>query len=453
MLLLPPRGLAGGHRLDRVRAISLASGLLTLLALMPAVTVIGQPPTADADRLERRIEVLSRVGRTAEGGVSRLAYSDADTAGRRYVIGFMKELGLSVRIDAAGNIFARRPGRNDELPPILFGSHLDTVPNGGKYDGPAGVLTALEVVQLLERHDIVTRHPLEVVVFAAEEAGQIGAKAFAGVLAADELKQKAQAGITIGQGMARLGGNPDNIESAAVAHGDYSAYLELHVEQGSVLADAGRDIGVVQGIVGISRWHVSVTGTANHAGTTPMDKRRDALVTAAKIVLAVNRIIRESEGRQVGTIGRIRAFPGAPNVVPGRVEMMLEIRDLSSERIAGFFDRIRGAAEELAESDGTLVAFDPSGIVPRKPAATDPRLREIIAAAAEGRGYRFLRMPSGAGHDAQTVSLVAPIGMIFVPSQKGISHAPEEFTSKEDLAKGANILISTVLAVDRAFHR
>lgn len=438
--------------MNGLRVISFLSLYVTLLALLPAGSVATEPITADGDRLERRIEALARFGQTPEGGVTRLAYSDADIAGRRYVIGLMEDLGLSVRIDAAGNIFARRPGRNNDLPPILFGSHLDTVPQGGKYDGPAGVLTALEVIELLARNDIITRHPLEVVVFAAEEAGQVGAKAFAGVLAAEELKQKAQAGITIGRGIARLDGNSDRIASAA-APGDYTAYLELHVEQGSVLDDAGLDIGVVQGIVGISRWHVRVRGAANHAGTTPMDKRHDALVTAAKIVLGVNRIIREAEGRQVGTIGRLRAFPGAPNVVPGRVEMMLEIRDLSAERIARFFERIRAAAKAIAEADNTEVVFDPSGIVPRKPAATDPRLRDVIAAAAEAREYQFMHLPSGAGHDAQTVSMVAPIGMIFVPSEKGISHSPEEFTHASALVKGANVMLDSIRVIDKRFHR
>jgi len=427
------------------------AGLLAALiaaSLPGAATAQPLDAEADPDRLKSRIETLARYGADENGGVSRLAYSSSDVAGRDYVIGLMRDLGMEVRIDAAGNIFGRRPGSNPDLAPILAGSHLDTVPNGGKYDGTAGVLTALEAVELLEAKEVTTRHPLEIVVFSGEEAGLIGAKAFAGILDVASLQETAQAGIEIGKGIAKIGGDPENIGRAAVEPGSYKAYIELHVEQGAVLDEADLDIGVVQGIVGIRWWDVTVTGEANHAGTTPMDQRRDALVTASKFVLVVERIIREAPGRQVGTVGRIEAFPGAPNVVPGRVETSLEIRDLEAERIARFFQEIRKKAQSIAETDGTEIAFRKSPIQ-EAPADTAPWLRDSIAESAERRGYGFKRMPSGAGHDAQAVAHVAPIGMIFVPSKDGISHAPEEFTSKEALAKGANVVLDTILAADR----
>lgn len=425
------------------------SGLLAAcLAAGAASPAVSQTLKADPARLEERIEALARYGADEAGGISRLAYSGADVAGRDYIMGLMRDLDLEIRIDAAGNIFAQRAGSDPALAPILFGSHVDSVPQGGKYDGPAGVLTAIEAVEMLEAGGIVTRHPLEIVVFAAEEAGLIGAKAFAGILDPAVLDERVQAGLTVAEGLTRIGGDPEAIESAAVEPGSYEAFIELHIEQGGILDEAGIDIGVVQGIVGIDWWDVTVTGVANHGGTTPMDKRFDALVTASKFVLAVERIVKDSPGRQVATVGRIEAFPGAPNVVPGRVEASLEIRDLSNERILDFFERIKAESSEIAKADGTEIAFRKSPIH-EEAAATDPRLRDIVQAAAEARGYSVLRMPSGAGHDAQAVSHVAPIGMIFIPSQDGISHAPEEFTAKEDLAKGAEVLFETVLMLDR----
>jgi len=424
-------------------------GLLAAsLATGGACSAISQTLESDPARLEERIEALARYGADEAGGISRLAYSGADVAGRDYIMGLMRDLDLEVRIDAAGNIFARREGGEPTLAPILFGSHIDSVPQGGKYDGPAGVLTAIEVVEMLETGKIATRHPLEIVVFAAEEGGLIGSKAFAGILDPDVLGERVQAGMTVADGITRVGGDPENIEAAKASPGDYAAFVELHIEQGGILDEEGIDIGVVQGIVGIDWWDVTVTGVANHGGTTPMDKRFDALVTASKFVLAVERIVKDAPGRQVATVGRIEAIPGAPNVVPGRVETSLEIRDLSNARILEFFERIEAESQRIAEADGTEIAFRKSPIH-EEAAETDPRLRDIVQAAAEARGYSFLRMPSGAGHDAQAVSHVAPIGMIFIPSKDGVSHAPEEFTAKEDLAKGAEVLLETVLTIDR----
>jgi len=430
--------------------LMMALALMVPRALHPqAQSPLAEHPGAEVERLQQRIDALAEGAADPAGGISRLAYSDADIAGREYIIELMRGLDLEVRIDAAGNIFGRRSGAEPALPPILFGSHIDTVPNGGRFDGPAGVVSALEVVELLDAADTTTRHPLEVVVFAAEEAGLLGAKAFAGILDPDALDETVQAGMSVAEGIARIGGEPDALDRAEADPGDYRAYLELHIEQGAILYDGNIDIGVVQGIVGINWWHVVVEGTANHGGTTPMDKRFDALVTASKFVLAVERIASEMSGDQVATVGRIEAFPGAPNVVPGRVEASLEIRDLDDERILEVFERIRTEAQALADADGTTIAFRKSPI--REMAAeTDPRLRDMIEAAAEAHGYSSLRMPSGAGHDAQAVAHVAPIGMIFVPSKDGISHAPEEFTSSEDLARGADVLLGTVLALDTA---
>jgi N-carbamoyl-L-amino-acid hydrolase len=419
------------------------SGLAVVLGAQPVGDL-----RVDAERLESRIVALGAHGKNPGGGVSRVAYSDFDVAGRRYLTGLMREAGLEVRVDAAGNIFGRREGTDPALPPILFGSHADSVPHGGNYDGPAGTLSAVEVAQVLHENGVRTRHPLEVVIFQNEEGGLIGSKSMVGILDAAALDEVSHSGFTMREGIGRIGGDVAKLASAKRRAGDYSVYLELHIEQGAVLYDAGLQIGVVQGIVGISWWDMIVEGSANHAGTTPMNKRSDALLAASELVLAVNRVIRSEPGAQVGTVGRIQAFPGVPNVVPGRVEASLEIRDLSHERVLDFQARIQEEARRIAESTGTRISFRKSPIE-EHPAETDPRIREAIVRSAEELGYSFKRMPSGAGHDAQAVARIAPIGMIFVPSVDGISHSPKEFTRPEDLANGANVLLHTILKLDQ----
>lgn len=402
---------------------------------------------ADAGRLEARIMALSRFGENPEGGVSRVAFSDADLAGRQYIQSLMREAGLAVHIDAAGNIIGRREGRDRHLPPIMFGSHIDSVPGGGNYDGDVGVIAAIEVVQLLREHGIVTRHPLEVVSFTDEEGGLTGSMAMARGLRETALNVVSHSGLTIREGIRKVGGNPDELQRPLRQPGDIAAFLELHIEQGAILDEADIDIGVVEGIVGINWWDVVIDGFANHAGTTPMDRRRDAMVTAAELVLAINRIASEMPGRQVATVGRIRAEPGAPNVIPGRVIMSLEIRDLESAKIRQVFDDIEREAERIAQQNRTPVRFEPVDVA-SEPAPTDPRMRSIIAAAASKLNLTSKRMPSGAGHDAQDMTHIAPTGMIFVPSVGGISHSPKEFTSANDMANGANVLLHSILAID-----
>jgi N-carbamoyl-L-amino-acid hydrolase len=359
----------------------------------------------------------------------------------------MREAGLEVRVDAAGNLVGRRPGRQDSLPPILIGSHIDSVPGGGNYDGDVGVIGALEVVELLNANDIVTRHPIEVVSFTDEEGGLTGSRAMAGTLTPDALQVVSHSGLTIADGIRRVGGDPDRLAEAARERGDVAAYIELHIEQGAILYEAGLDIGVVEGIVGIRWWDVTVDGIANHAGTTPMNRRTDALVSAAELVLAVNRIATELDGRHVATVGRIQAFPGAPNVIPGRVAMSLEIRDLDAGRMQRVFDLIEAEAERIADERGTAIGFEELDVA-APPAPTDLAMRDVIENAASKLGLSNRRMPSGAGHDAQDIAHIAPVGMIFVPSVDGISHSPEEFTPAEDMANGASVLFHAVMAVD-----
>ena len=418
------------------------------LLAFPAASAEDALPRADAARLERRIQELGRFGANPLGGVSRVAFSAADIAGRAYIRSLMVDAGLDVRVDTAGNLIGRRRGTEPGLPVIMTGSHIDSVPQGGNYDGDVGVLGALEVAELLKARSITTRHPLEFVVFTDEEGGTVGSQAMAGRLESAALDMKSHSGLTIRDGIRAVGGDPDRLGDARRAPGSIAAFVELHIEQGAVLDEAGIDIGVVEGIVGIRWWDVTVEGFANHAGTTPMDRRHDALVTASELVLAVHRVASTTPGRQVATVGRIGAEPGAPNVIPGRVQMSLEIRDLEAAKMEAVFGSIEAEAKRIATARGTRIAFDEVDLS-LVPAPTDERLRRHVEDAAASLGLSHRRMPSGAGHDAQDIAHLAPIAMIFVPSKGGISHAPREYTAPQDIANGANVLLHTLLAIDR----
>jgi N-carbamoyl-L-amino-acid hydrolase len=422
--------------------------LALCLTISAAALAEPPPPAANAERIQKRIKALSAFGANPEGGVSRVAFSAADIAGREYIKSLMRDAGLEVRVDTAGNIIGRRAGTDPSLPVIMSGSHIDSVPGGGNYDGDVGVIGAIEVAQLLHEHRLVTRHPLEVVSFTDEEGGLIGSLAMTGRMSPGSLDVMSHSGMTVRDGIRAVGGDPDRLESARRKAGDLKAFIELHIEQGAILDEEDLDIGVVEGIVGIRWWDVTVAGVANHAGTTPMNKRRDAMVSAAELALAVNRVATSMAGRQVATIGKIRAEPGAPNVIPGKVVMSLEIRDLAADRMQHVFDAIETEANRIAMTRQTPVSFSEVDVA-LAPAPTDERMRRIIAASAESLGLTHKSMPSGAGHDAQDMTHIAPTGMIFVPSVGGISHAPKEFTSSEDMANGVSVLLRTVLAIDQ----
>jgi N-carbamoyl-L-amino-acid hydrolase len=407
-----------------------------------------QKMRVDAKRIEQRIMKLAEFGRNPEGGVSRVAFSEADIQGRNYAMSLMREAGLKVRIDEAGNIIGRREGSWPELPPILFGSHLDSVPNGGKYDGSLGVIGAIECVQAFQENGIITRHPLEVVVFSDEEGGLVGSRALIGRLTPEALEIVSHSGMTIRQGIQAIGGSPDKLFKVKRDKGDIKAFLEIHIEQGSLLESKAIDIGVVEGIVGINWWEVTIEGFSNHAGTTPMDRRQDALLAAAHWIIAVNRVVTSVPGRQVGTVGRIKAEPGAANVIPGRVVMSLELRDLSAKKIYSLYEQIKEEAKAIAEKTDTKIMFSPIEAT-AVPAPTDPRVRKVVADSARELGLASIFMPSGAGHDAQEMAKIAPTGMIFVPSVGGISHSPREFTRTKDLVNGVNVLLQTILKIDQ----
>ncbi|MFC2166545.1 Zn-dependent hydrolase [Acidobacteriota bacterium] len=402
----------------------------------------------DAKRIEQHITKLAEFGKTPEGGVHRVAYSNEDVAARKYIFSLMEAAGLDIRIDAAGNIVGRREGSENSLPPIMSGSHIDTVPHGGKYDGAVGVLSAIECVQVLVDNKILTRHPLEVIVFTDEEGGLVGSRAMNGTLTSEALTEKSHSGKTVREGIKALGGDPDNLGSAERLRGDIRAFLEIHIEQGRILETKDIDIGVVEGIVGIAWWDVTIEGYANHAGTTPMNMRQDSLLAAAQLILAVNRIVTSVEGSQVGTVGRIKAEPGAPNVIPGKVVMSLELRDLSADKIQSLYGIIEEEAALISKKTGTLITFDPIDAM-AVPAPTDATIRKQIAESVEELGLTAHFMPSGAGHDAQDMAKIAPTGMIFIPSVGGVSHSPKEFSHMSDVVNGANVLLKTILKIDQ----
>jgi N-carbamoyl-L-amino-acid hydrolase len=408
----------------------------------------------NGDRLRESLEGLSAFGRPAGGtfadGVSRLAFSDADVAGRKYAMELMRAAGMEPRIDTAGNICGERAGSDTKLKPILFGSHIDSVPSGGNFDGDLGSMSAIEVMRTLHENNVATRHPLRMVIWPNEEGDFTGSGGATGALTADDLA-RVRNGMSMADGIRRIGGDPDRLAEARIPDGALRCYLEMHIEQGAILEKAGVPIGVVEGIVSIDEYAVEIRGLANHAGTTPMADRRNALLAAAKLIEAVQDVVTREPGRQVGTVGQLEVSPNAVNVVPGLVKLSVELRDLSAEKIARLGEEIQKREQEIATQTATEISFKRISHDP--PALTDPKLQSTIESAAAGLGLKTMRMPSGAGHDAQMVAKIAPIGMIFVPSVGGISHSPKEFSRWHDCANGANVLLQTILLMDRETAR
>jgi len=412
-------------------------------------------PRIETAALRADLEALSQIGRPADGtfesGVSRIGYSDTDIAGRKFFMDLLKQAGAAVRIDAAGNIFGSRPGTDNSLPPLLFGSHIDSVPQGGNFDGCLGSLAAVQILRVLNDQKITTRRPLRAVAWACEEASFSGtslngSRAAAGVLKPNEL-QMVSRGITKAEAIRRIGGDPAKLDTALIARATYHAYLELHIEQGGTLEREGISIGVVEGIVSIDDYHVVVKGAPNHAGTTPMKDRQDALIAAAQLTLAVREIVMAEAGAQVGTVGHLEVSPNAVNVIPGEVQMSIEIRDLSSAKLERLGEKIRTRAAAIASASRTQISITSNGH--NESAVAAPEIQRVIEASAKKLKLKTRHLPSGAGHDAQQMAKLMPMGMIFIPSIGGISHSPKELSSWQDCANGANVLLETVLELAR----
>ncbi|QEY31896.1 Zn-dependent hydrolase [Synechococcus sp. RSCCF101] len=401
----------------------------------------------DPGRLMGRISELARIGGLPSGAVKRLAFSDEDVAARAVVRDWMEQAGLTVRIDAAGNLIGRREGNRAAAGALVTGSHIDTVPTGGRFDGALGVIAGIEVAQCLQEADLQLDHPLEVIAFADEENTMIGCKSIVGTAASDPERFRTNVNLPIRTCLERIGGDWDRLPSARRGPADLACYLELHVEQGGVLEAVNRQIGVVEGVVGQQRYTLTVHGQANHAGTTPMGMRHDALTTAAQLILAVEDMARHFPGDPVATIGKLSVWPNAANIVPGRVDMSLDMRDLSHAVIDHMRAHLERKIENIAVTSRNRIEMEPQFVVDPTPA--DGTIQDVIVDCCDGLGLSHTHLPSRASHDAQEIGRLTAMGMIFVPSRDGVSHSGEEYTSDEQCAQGTEVLLRSLIALDQ----
>lgn len=400
----------------------------------------------NGERLRGDLERLSGWGATGiPGGVSRPSFSPADRQVRAWLAEQADQWGLAIRTDGIGNVFLRVPGGGGG-PPVWAGSHLDSVPDGGGFDGALGSLAALEVARRLVEQRVPLRRPVEVVVFADEEGNYhhlFGSTGLVRDYQADELAGfRGRDGDRLVDALAAMGWDPAAATKTAVAPGTAYAYLELHIEQGPVLERAGVRIGVVTGIVGLGGGELVFTGRQDHAGTTPMHLRRDPVRAAADLLSRLPEVTAAVSDAAVATCGIIALEPGATNVVPAVCRLRLDFRDPERDRLLALEEAIVAAAEQAAQRHGLAVAYRRESIT--DPVRLDERMQQLVEASAAGLGLSTLRMPSGAGHDAQNVATLAPAGMIFVPSVAGRSHSPAERSTWQDVEHGGNVLLAAV---------
>lgn len=406
-----------------------------------------EPLRIDLDRLLGRIEALGEIGAVhgsnGERGCARLALTDADRAGRDLVVTWMRDLGLAVSIDGIGNVFATRPGTDPTLAPVMTGSHIDTVRTGGRFDGNLGVLAGLEVVETLLQHGVETPRGITVAFFTDEEGARfapdmLGSLVYVGGLGVEDALdvRAADDGARLGDELDRIGyAGPLPVPAASFP----AAYVELHIEQGPILEAAGVTIGVVEGVQGISWTELTVTGQSAHAGTTPMRLRHDPLVVAARIADLARRIATDLGGDQVATVGRFDVHPDLVNVVPASVILTVDLRNTDELVLRDAEQRLHAGVAELAAAEGVTVAS--RSLARFEPVRFDPDMIARVERAAHDLGHSTLRMPSGAGHDAQMLARVCPTAMIFTPSVGGLSHNIAEYTEPADIEAGANTLL------------
>ncbi|MEO0535582.1 MAG: Zn-dependent hydrolase [Cyanobacteria bacterium P01_A01_bin.123] len=409
------------------------------------------PLIIDHNRLDERIQRLAKIGRQPNGSIRRLAFTPEIVRARYLVQQWMVEAGMGVHVDAAGNLIGRYEGTDPTAPALATGSHIDTVPSGGKFDGVLGVLAGIEAVQMLRQTQQRLTHPLEVIIFTDEENTMIGAQAIAGTAyTQDPERYRSKAGESIQDCLELIGGNWDELATAQRSRADMAAFIELHVEQGAVLEHYQKEIGVVQGVVGMQRKIITITGQANHAGTTPMDMRQDALVTAAEIVLAVRDLAHDfPKSQPVATVGHLDVLPNAVNIVPGRVELSVDMRDLSEACLHEMVSRLEAKIDAIAAKNRTPVQINPVLCV--EPTLAAPQIQTTIEGICQRLNLSYCSLPSRAGHDALEMGRITDMGMIFVPSQHGISHSEAEYTSPEQCTAGANVLLQTFLELDKLY--
>jgi beta-ureidopropionase / N-carbamoyl-L-amino-acid hydrolase len=398
-------------------------------------------------RLEKSMEELGRIGETPRGGLTRLALTDEDKRGRDLLVDWMRAAGLRVSVDQMGNIFGQRAGA-ENLPPVMMGSHADSVPTGGKYDGQLGVLCGLEAIRSMNDHGLRTRHPVTLVIFTNEEGARfqpamIASGVMAGKIALeDAYNARDKDGLRLVDELERIGYlGPEPCVPRPVR-----AYLELHIEQGPCLEEEGLSVGVVEGIVAIAWSRLTIHGVQDHAGPTPMRIRHDALVAAAEVVIGVRNLARTTGGDMVTTVGNLVVTPNIVNAIPGQVTMSIDMRDPRDATLDRALPMLDALVREACEREGVSYRLDHYWRVPYTPFA--PEVVAAVERAARHVGARWRRIISGAGHDAQYLAAIGPAGMVFVPSHGGRSHCEEEFTAIEDIEDGATTLLLT--AVDLA---
>lgn len=407
----------------------------------------------DSKRVLADLEDLSRIGRDdADGGIHRRAFSEADMRGRRWFTDRIEEAGLEVRVDGAGNLGTRWPGRYPDVPCVMTGSHLDTVPGAGRLDGALGVLAGLEALRVLSEHDVPVERDIELVDFADEEGrfgGMLGSQAMSGQLTPEFLERAIDLdGVRLADAMEECGFRAGDALAAEREPGSIFGFVELHIEQGPMLERGDHAIGLVDSITGLFRWDARFVGEANHAGTTPMDMRRDAFQGVAEVSAQIERILEEHGGpRSRATIGRVELVPGAANVVPGEARFSLEVRDTDAQTLRQLSDAFRRTLSAIARRRDLAFEFEVTSEI--EPAACHERVMAAVARACTALSIEPLQMSSGAAHDTQMITRIAPSGMIFVPSRSGRSHSPAEWTSPADLERGANVLLHTLLELAR----
>ncbi len=396
------------------------------------------------ERLQGHLRELSAIGRDeSDGGLYRMAFTEAEMEGKRWLLERMREAGLEARLDGAGNVIGRWQGADPTLPVVLVGSHIDTVPCAGTLDGALGVLSGLEAMRALRDEGFIPERGIELIAFSDEEGrfgGLFGSQAFAGMVTPETLDTAADLdGVKLADAMKACGMDPWEALEARRDPATVAAYLELHIEQGPVLDAAGESLGVVDAITGLFKWAVTMKGEANHAGTTPMQMRRDAFMGVADFAHEVPRIIDEVGGEHSrATVGKIGLYPGSPNTVPGAAIFSLDVRDTDEAVMDELALAFRRALSAIARRRGLMFEFQEESRV--APVRCDDRLTRLLAEGAESLGFAHRRMPSGAAHDAQIVASVAPVAMVFVASRSGRSHSPAEWSSWDDIHAGARLL-------------
>lgn len=399
------------------------------------------------ERIWLRLHELSQYGKSENGGVTRFSFTEEERKAKDLVASYMKEAGMMITEDAAGNVIGRKEGRIKDLPAVLIGSHIDSVPNGGIFDGPLGVIAGIEVIQTMSELKIETDYPIEVIAFSDEEGsrfgfGMIGSRAMAGTLRPEHLQQKDSEGITIEEAMKVAGLSPLEISKAARKPQSVKAYVELHIEQGKVLEHHGLPAGIVTGIAGPLWTKWTLTGEAGHAGATPMPIRKDPLMAAAKILQFIEMETKKYQSA-VATVGQITVKPGGINVIPGQAEFTVDLRDINEEDRNEIELSIKTFAKKLCENQGIAIEIEDLQRV--APAPCSQEIQTVMEQSFRKSFIDPFLLPSGAGHDGMQFNDFCPIGMIFVRSKNGLSHNPEEWSSKEDCGIGATILYETVL--------